>query len=333
MPLFRSILNHVQVLHVSFTEATCRYTLTEVCLRQGKVRIRHRIPNFDLGHWKGKKQKHPVVLVLSGKGIVSKEYAQESEAIRRITDHPEVFLFASESLPDNRIRLTFLRREQYEEQMDVLSAYKLPIVDTRIDPQGDTYGESLSAGSDFFNKTLNRKNLFQPSEESNILFSLVTRRLLLPVSGLLLLLLLVNFFFRQHLDKQIEERLFKLHAIRQSETVRDKEQGQLNRMYEMLLPEAGYPYAWIADRIAGIIPDGILLTELSIHPLMKKLQEQKPLETEPKRIILRGESSESTPVTLLSDALQGLEEVASVQLLSLTRNRNDRYVFEIDLRL
>ncbi|MCD8185089.1 MAG: hypothetical protein LUD68_01100, partial [Rikenellaceae bacterium] len=59
----------------------------------------------------------------------------------------------------------------------------------------------------------------------------------------------------------------------------------------------------------------------------------KPFEVETNRILIRGETASAAPVTLLTVRLQELPLQRLVQLLSLSRDRNDRYQFEIELRL
>ena len=333
MNFWGHILNRLTVLYVVFTEGGREYTLFELGQRHGKVEIKNRQPGFHPATGKGRQRKHPVVIVLSGCGIVSKEYPAGSEMAARITGHPEEFLYASEALESGRQLLTFLRREQYNAVIREWSSCKLPLVGIRIDPKGDAEQEAQASATEFFGETLSRKSLLKASSENNALWSLMTGKLLLPVLGVIALGLLVNFFVRQCLQQQAEEQQFLLSWLQQTTAVRDQEQGQQRQLQEMLLPKASYPNAWLADRIASIVPNGVVLIELSIQPTTKKLQENKPLQADPNRIVIRGESAVAAPVTQLTDTLRSLKLASSVQLLSLTRDRNGQYLFEIDLRL
>jgi len=327
------ILNRLTVLYAARIEQGWRYTVMEAYRAKGEIRLMKKSDDFSLDRWKGRKQKYPVVVALCGRGIVSKEYPSGAEAIRRITAHPEEFLFGVEKCGQGRERLTFLRRDQYNELMAELSVYKLPIITTRIDPVGDPEAEARATAVDFFGETLAGKNMLKPLPENNTLFGLITGRLLLPVLGVVLLALMVNFFIQQNLQQQAEEQQFILNGFSRTTTQRSQEQDRQQELQEMLVTGLPYPYAWVADRIASVIPPGVTLTELTIQPILKKLQENKPLTIETNRVVIRGQAASAIPITCLTDTLRSWETSHSVQLLSLTRDRNNHYQFEIDLRL
>lgn len=333
MKAIAHILNRLTVLYAAYTEQGWKYTVVEVYRKRGEIRLGEQCDGFSPEEWKGRKHKFPVILVLGGRGIVTKEYATGSEAIQRITAHPQEFLFALEDITENRQQLTFLRREQYDNLMTELSTYKLPVIAVRIDPAGDMAAEARTAANEFFGHTLAGKNLIKPLPENNTLFGLLTSRLLLPVLGLVLSALVVNFFVQQNLQQQVEQQQVVLAGFQRITSQQNEQQGRQQELQGMLAAGPRYPSGWMADRIAAVIPAGVTLTELTVQPVQKKLQDNKPLLIESGRILIRGESASASPVTRLTDTLGRLEMNRSVQLLSLTRDRNNRYQFEIDLRL
>ena len=326
------ILNRLTVIYATLTDQGWQYRILETGRVGETISIRSRWEINSPSDWPGKKHKHPTVLILAGKGIVSKEYPKDDPGMKRIVSRPDEFVFAVEEASDKQ-RLTFMRRRQYEEALAGLSVWKQPFLGVRMDPEGDPGTEALAAADDFFNHTLSFRKMLKASPGNSTLLSLMADRLLLPVLGLFLAVLLVNFLVQQNLQKQLQEQQFLLSRLQQTAAVRDKQQGQQQLLQNLLLPEPRYPYAQIADRIGSLVPAGVVLTELTIQPVLKKIQENKPLQIEPNRVLIRGEAVSAAPVTQLTDTLRKWDVRHSVQLLSLIRDRNDRYRFEIDVRL
>jgi Tfp pilus assembly protein PilN len=316
------------VLHATLTDGEWHYRIVEVA----RTKSGFRITETNRTQQEVKKRKFPVVLVLSGQGIVDKSYPTGDPALQRIAARPEEFLFAQEDRGETQ-RLTFMRREQYEQALAGCSAVRGAVIGVRIDPQGDMEAEALAAGREFFDDALSFRQLKKASPENNTLFSLLTGRLLLPVLGMVLIALTVNFFVRKGLEEEREQQQFLLGRLQQNAAAREQEEGGQRRLQELLLPQARHPYAWIADRIAVVIPEGVVLTELTVHPLQAKLQVDKPARTDAGRVVIRGESSGAASVTRLTDTLSRSEVHRSVQLISLSRGRDGNYLFEIDLRL
>lgn len=275
--------------------------------------------------------RFPAVLILSGAGILVREYAPEDPALQRIVSRPEEFLFALEDSGGGK-RLTFMRRQSYEEALAGIRERKIAVIGVRIDPADAPEAEALAAAREFFDKTLTARKLVKTSPENDTLFSLMAGRLLWPVLGAMFLVLAVNFFVRKGLEKEYGSQSLLLDGLRQSAAVREREEGGQRRLQELLLPVAAYPYAWIADRIAASVPEGVVLTGLTVHPLQAKLQADKPAAVDAGRVVIRGEAVEAAPVSRLTDTLGRMEFCRAVQLLSLTRGRQGEYVFEIDLR-
>ena len=332
MKLSSLIFPRLCVLAASLTEVGWRYTLFHVVMRKGSARIRRRISNFQPSSLKGKKQTDPFALVVTGKTVISKHYPPGSDAAN-ITSRPEEFVFASEACEGGGQKLTFMRAEQYGELLEELTHYKITLIDTRFDGANDIAGETRQAAEEFFTEGLSLKKVFIPSDHSSRVLSLAFSKLLLPVLGAALLVLTVNYFVQDSIRQKYANQTALLNNVRKNTEGDNKRRSGEERFYATVLPAAKLPYSFIADRIAAATPEGIMLTEISVHPLAKNISENKPLEVTTGMVLIKGESTEPAPVSVFNSSLSSPEIAAGTKLRRLERNRDGVYIFEIEIAL
>ncbi len=321
------------VLAAALTEEGWRYTLFHLVMHKGSARIRRRVSNFQLSSLKGKKQSDPFALIVTGKTVISKYYPASSDAATNITSKPEEFVFASEPDEKGGQKLTFMRAEQYVELLEELDPYKITLTDTRFDGSNDILKEAKQAAEEFFTEGLSLKKVFTPSEHSGRVLSLTFSKLLLPVLGAALLVLVVNYFVQDSIRQKYASQTAQLNNVRKSTEGESKRRSGEDRFYATLLPAAKLPYSFIADRIAAATPEGIMLTEISVHPLAKKISENKPLQVTTGIVLIRGESPESAPVSVFNSSLSSSGIFPGIQLRRLERGRDGIYIFEIEIAL
>ncbi len=309
-----------------------RYVRYEVLFHRGHARIRCRT-TFVPAAWTKKGQKTPWILVVGGDGVVSKSCAPESETARHIFENFSEFLSATEPVSGGLVRLTFMRREVYDGLMSALAACRLPLVSTRLLPGGDPFTEVRVAADDFFGTTLQPKALVQATSEANCLCELLYRRLLVPVLAVCLVALLANFFVQNGLRREAGEQRAELARLQQAAAAENRQKAGADGLRAMLLPASSYPYAWLADRIAGVVPPETMFTSLSVNPLTKKLQEGKVPVIQSGKIILRGYAPDAAPIARMADSLRRTEPFSRLKLTTLEKDRAGRYQFEIAIDL
>lgn len=333
MKLLSHILTRLTVLAAESQPEGWRLTLLETVWHKKQVRIRSCKRDHRFGEGAKLAAKTPVALVLYGHGIISKIYPAESDLAARITGNAQEFISFSEPSGDKEIRLTFLRRELYDSLAEQLAGYGLPVVATRICAPQEWRQEVKAAGEEFFTRDLRIRSLMKPSPENSRIASLAASKLMLPVLCSALALLMANYFVYSRLESETEKQRYELGILRSDVAVRDREQTERRKLQEQYLRPSRWRYSFLADRIAGTVPDGVMLTALSMNPLLKKLQENKPLQADAGRIVIRGESLSSEPVAEFADRLRELEFAEQLKLISLDRDRTGQYVFEIEIRL
>lgn len=332
MNRLRIVFNRFFVLEALHGASGWSYVLYELTAYRGRVRIKRRVRNFSPSALLKNKPKFPFALIIAGQGIISKNYDASSEFVGEITQNSEEFLSVTEAL-GGKVQLTFMRRQLYAELMQELEKYNLPIVATHISGAKNRSGEVLAAGGEFYNEDLTLRNVLKPSAKGSTLASLAASRLMLPVLVIILAVLVCNFMAGQSLQQRSAEQIYALRQLQKGADARGKQQSEIARFRKEYSYQPRWPYSFVADRIASVLPSQIMLTVLTINPLGKKLQENKPLITERDVVLIRGEAPASLPVTIFADNLRSLEFAHNLQLTAMERDRDNKYIFEIMIRL
>lgn len=330
--MLKGILKKMFVLSAVHDGSDWRFTLIELIRYRKKTRVKRRLSIDDPGSLK-KYRKEPFVLVIGGAGVISKIFSAEDISAARISDNPDKFISYTEPAGGDSFKLTFMRRELFDGLIRQLAPYKLSVISTRIDTHGNILIESLEAGDDFFGKGLSLREILHPAPETNQLASVCTNKIMLPVLGGILIILSLNFFIQHNLRQEIQRQQFLLTRLNRELNSDTEQEKQRAKVVTMLLPGSKDNYSLLADRIASVVPAEITLTELTLTPLGKKIQEGKPLQAQTGKVKITGNGSSSNPVAVFADSLKSFGFVKDIKLVSLDKDRTGNYVFEIELYL
>ena len=333
MNLLANILRNVHVIHAIYNGANFDFHLLEISIDKNGVKTDKYLKDMTLSDISGKKFDAPLVLTISGKGVISKIYKENSEELKRITEQPNDFLFASENVGDGMLKLTFLRRNLYDILCEELNIENFTLVEVRIDANNNPEQEARKAAEDFWTSKFSIKEAFAPSIRSSSLLSLVAKKVSLPVLLFLIVVLLINFFVQQNIANQLQEQQIRLAQTKRNTAQVEKNLGEKQQILNQLSNEPRFSYAWIADQIASVVPDEIILTELEIQPLKDRIQENKPVNVEKNKILIKGQSLNPASVTDFTDSIQVLGAFGPVQLTMHNKDRNDHYLFTLDVSL
>lgn len=234
---------------------------------------------------------------------------------------------------DGLLKVTFLRRKLYDALCKELNIGKLPLVEVRIDANNNLDEEARKAAEEFRTSRFSIKEAFTPSMRSSNLLSLIAGKILLPVLSILLAVLLVNFFVQQNIAGRLKEQQYLLAQTKKNTAQAEKSLGEKQQILDQLANESNFPYAWIADQIASAVSDEIILTELNIQPLIDRVQENKPIKVERNKVVIKGKSTNSASVAAFTDSIQAIRVFKTVQLDMLNKDRNDNYLFTLNISL
>lgn len=265
--------------------------------------------------------------VVCGHGVVTKP--DDAQITARIKADPGTFLWSSANG-----QTSFVRRERLQPLLDDLTGEGIVAVRifclaeaSDLETSAEEFARQLSDG-------LRWKSLLKPAAESSSVLQVLVRRAGLPVLGLFLCLLAGNALLspqfnarRQALQSEIAARE-RTASTAASAGVRQREQ---------LAAFAARPRtsrSVLCDRIAGAVPDRVVLTQLAVEPLTKRFETGKPLQRREGAVVVSGAASSASDVSAFVQRLSETGVCRDVRLANVEKERDgDRLVFTIECSL
>lgn len=268
--------------------------------------------------------KAPLVVAVWGHGVITKAVSAGSVA-ERVCSEPETFLWTVRG-----DEISFVRRERLAALRERLK--RAGIVPLYIECLPDAEGETTAGVAErFSSEHTGWKRVLTPSAEGSPLASLVARRLALPVLGVLMLLLAVNFAVASRVADDFREANATLAALRKTSSAGAAADERRQAAVEEFSRGAGLHAARLSDVIGAAVPRGVTLHELAIVPVTKAPEKGKPLQRRENAVVIGGETPDSEEITGFADALSGLE-IGSVRLTSVEQ-AEERAVFTFRIEI
>lgn len=156
------------------------------------------------------------------------------------------------------------------------------------------------------------------------------------VVGTLLVILLINFLTFSHYFKLAEETSVNLLLSKSSleEVVKTKQrilakEQKVKNVAAMTASQSSL----VINEITKRIPQSILLTELTYHPLEKKIKTEEPIITQEKTITLTGTTINNAAFTHWVEAMEQLRWMNQVVITRFGKNELNETEFSIKLIL
>jgi hypothetical protein len=257
----------------------------------------------------------PSVMVVSGKGVITKD-ASASIATTVTSDHATFIWTISDG------KISFMRRDQLKAFETDSSLYIecLPMID-----------DNALAGvvERFRSGYLTWRRVLTVSA----LASFVTKRLMLPVLGTMLMVLVANFVISTHVKENFQEANAELAALRKTSAADVATSQRKQVAIEEFSHRLTHNASRLSDMIATVVPENIVLSELGIAPITKAPEAGKPLTQNERLIVVRGETSVSEAITEFTTMLTGLG-IGTVRLASVEQERERKVLtFKIEITL
>jgi len=152
--------------------------------------------------------------------------------------------------------------------------------------------------------------------------------------GIILTVLLINFFVFTHYFKLAEETTESLllskssleEVIKTKQSIQEKEQKVKN-----VIAITASQSSLIINEITKRIPQSILLTELVYHPLNKKIKAEEALEAQENIIILSGTTIDNTAFTHWIETIGQLNWIKQVVITRF--GKNDMNITEFSVKV
>ncbi len=330
MRLLENIYNKLSIVICNFSDADS-YTLSYALSHKTKngIRIKRTNSETESKEWSA---KYPAVLVVCGYGVVAKSVIEGDETIAKITSEGGNFVWNYSS---DGTMLYFARRSQVDKLTDALDDIKIFKYECcgAVQADDDTFlTEAISA---LYADTIKYRTLLKPASQNSVLALYLAKRIRMPLLVILFLLLLANVF----IDKNIGDRatisraqLTTMQNNRSRQNTSDNASRTARAEFDNALLDIRY--AVVLDRIAAIVPTSITLTQLSVQPKLRAVENGKKPILSNNSIVIEGTAHSAEDVSSFVASLRNVDFIKEVTLASLSTARgSSQPQFRINARL
>lgn len=326
--LLQRLIGPLAVLRVRFTDAD-NYSMSLFVLgcTGEQIRVLRREDEPNAAILKKECAARPVLVSVSGHGIITKP-ADGSPLVEKVTADPETFAwsFSDQDIrpgQDSRVgSISFVRREQ----IGPLEAYfaENGIFTGNIcydSPAAEPEQDARLQAERFCRDRMKWRIAVRPTHEGCMIAKSLSRRLRLPVLGLMLLLLIVGTLAADSLKDRRAEQQTLLTAQEKTRGASQARSGQRRAAAAEFSHRLAYRHAWLLDRTASHVPPAITLTSLAVQPLIKKLEDAKDPLVASETLSVRGRTDDAAAVSSLMAGLKSEPPVREAKLEQLEQNR------------
>lgn len=266
-------------------------------------------------------------VVVCGYGVVSKP--DESEIAGRIKADAETFLWSSADGATS-----FVRRERLGALTEELAGEGITPVQIFCAPVDADFGKVAGEFARQLYARLRWRTFVRPRAESSAAAQALVRRLAFPVLGVFLCVLAANAVLSPDLNAR---RQILQEEIAARERTASNAASAGARQRELLTefskrPEV--PRSIVCDRIAGAVPERVVLMQLAVEPLTKRFEAGKLLLRLENRAVVCGMAPVASDVSAFVQRLSELTCCRDVRLTHVEKERDgDRLTFRIETAL
>lgn len=308
MNLLARIFGRIAFVRAEFTaDGTCR---TEAFLRHGGV-----LAPAD----RSAAKSNLCCIAVCGHGVVTKP--DGSEIAVRVKADPKTFLCSTVGS-----RTSFVRRERLQPLLDELTAAGIVPVRLFCAEAGVEFGAQVDDFAGQLLDGLRWCGIVGVTPEASATAQALARRTALPVLGLMLCLLAVNAVLIPRLDTRRQALRAAIAAREQSVSNASTSEASLQELLSAFVVRPHTPQAVVCDRIAGAVPERIVLKRLAVEPLSKRFEGGKPLQRRENLIVIIGTAQAVSDVSAFVRELSELACFRDVRLTSMEKERESDYL-------
>ncbi|MDR1198569.1 MAG: PilN domain-containing protein [Prevotellaceae bacterium] len=325
MGIVQKILSRLHVLYVTFTDAdNLSFCLAEY--KNGKPLSTSE--NFDTASLEASKEKIPVIILLKGYGIITKNCDANKDIITKVTADESKFLWNF----DGNGNISFVRREQIDKILQKTGKAQNRII--RIECiSSDTDREAVESRiRQIIKESFSVRSIVKPDVYGSQSAMMLFHKIKLPVLILILLILVANTFVSKNISELHLQSNTKLTALQ-------RQHGQINNITQQKQQAvAGYAknlpvkFAFIYDRIAVATPAQITVSELAVQPLLRPFEPGKEPKLNENRIYISGFTRDYESI---SEYISNIEKEKFIKKLTLASvvqdNKTGIFNFKINI--
>jgi Tfp pilus assembly protein PilN len=284
--------------------------------------------NFDIVSLEASKEKIPVIILLKGYGVITKNCDANKDIIAKVTADESKFLWNF----DGNGHISFVRREQIDKILERTGKTQSRIIRIECTSSDTDHQIAESRIRQIIKESFSVHNIVKPSVYNSQLAMMLFHRIKLPALILILLILVANTFISKKISDLYLQSNTKLTTLQ-------KQHGQINNITQQKQQAvAGYAknlpvkFAFVYDRIAIATPEQITLSELAIQPLSRPFEQGKEPKLNENRIYISGFTRNYESI---SEYISNIEKEKFIKKLTLTSvvqdNKTGIFNFKINI--
>lgn len=158
------------------------------------------------------------------------------------------------------------------------------------------------------------------------LLKLYRKQLTYPFLGAILLLLLANFLINQTLTDKNSTLQQDLSQKRKNSAKIKEQTAHEQKIAAEIKPNRKQKISVIVDKIASTVPDKIVLTTLSVDPLIRSPEQKKSLQLHRNTVVIKGLLTSSSDLSEMTHSLSKFLNEVKIKKI-------EQEIFEIEARL
>jgi len=309
--------------------------------RKEETSVRFSKEKAVIGKWKdfeidtiSKWKNVPVLIIITGEGIISKIYDKQDITDKRIIKDPD-FIWNIETENGQGQILSFLRRDKLSNLLQVFKQHHLVLIDMWIYGTGVKYDVQKRLDK-LYIEHFKSSMLLKSPDYKDILANVIFQKIFFPVLLLFFTLLLGNYFLNSYYTKQYQQMQSVIQQDERKNRVNSLEEQKKNQLLAGYNQIPNQSFALLADRIASYVPANLYLTSLNIFPIEKNsnTRDKSTLPLDFHIIRLKGTVETPGSVTLLSQLLESDSLFEKVKVVQIGRMKNTNlFEFELEINL
>lgn len=327
------MFNRVTVIFATLQrDGTIRTDVVRMLRERNGIRVDAFLPGMEPEHIGDLKLKEPTWLMITGYGVIRKEFQEEdADGMERVIGD-EDFIWERTVMRGGKVVMCFTRRDRVSPLKEKLEEYQIPILETCLWGTREGEGGSLQEEEEirmaavdlaerFYREGVAWKEFVKGDTRGDLLAGLLAGRLKLVLLSCLLGLLMINYLWNSSVREKYAVQQLEIASLEQDASSREKLSKDMERVIREFKESGTGSMSLVLDRVAAIVPPEVNLKTLLVNPLVKSLEEGKSVVTREGYIELTGVTGDAAKVTVFTGKLSGLDFTREVKLVSLDRNR------------
>lgn len=304
-------------------DETMKIDLVHTIRDKRGVRVENVVAGVELEELGGMKLKEPVLMVVSGHGVIRKVFqVGDEEGMERVMGNEEL-IYSRSGGENGGTVLCFTRRERLATLDEMILREQFPVLEMKVDCDAGkkTDEAALSLAEVFYKDKVGWRELIHGGARGDRLAGLVAGKIKIVMLCGLLGLLLVNYLWNASVRERYAGQQMEMSSLERDVSDREKLSREMENMVREFKGNEIRHYGVMLDRIAAVVPPKVNLETLTVNPLLKTIEERKSLVLREGYVELSGETSDSGEVTVFTGALAECDFAHRVKLLSLDKDR------------